>query len=132
MNATPDIGDQIEDCPELCPGPGARQTPLAGLVLTDAELDHTLGIARLREARGLEVIATRPVRHALLIGLRLGAVLSPYTDLEWRDLGAEAEPLAEGSAVEINAIRTGSPGGAPSPRRNARPDWSASAACRSA
>ncbi|MFC5029627.1 pyrroloquinoline quinone biosynthesis protein PqqB [Streptomyces sp. So13.3] len=104
VNATPDIGDQIEDCPELRPGPGARQSPVAGLVLTDAELDHTLGLARLREAGGLQVVSTAPVRRALLTKLRLGEVLTPYTALEWRELGTGAEPLAAGSDVDIDAI----------------------------
>ncbi|MGP3953537.1 pyrroloquinoline quinone biosynthesis protein PqqB [Streptomyces sp. 7N604] len=115
VNATPDIGDQIEDTPSLRPGPGARRTPLAGLVLTDAELDHTLGIARLREARGLEVLATGAVREALLTGLHLGAVLGPYTSLNWRELPHERhesppgphklpEPLAADSAIEISAV----------------------------
>ncbi|MCX5172745.1 pyrroloquinoline quinone biosynthesis protein PqqB [Streptomyces antibioticus] len=86
VNATPDLGDQIEAHPGLHPGPGPRQTPIAGIVLTDAELDHTLGIARLREADALEIHATAPVRGALDERLRLGAVLGPYTTLTWRDL----------------------------------------------
>lgn len=86
VNATPDIGDQIETHPELHPGPGPRQTPIAGVVLTDAELDHTLGIARLREADALEIHATAPVRRALEDRLRLGEVLGPYTALTWREL----------------------------------------------
>ena len=65
VNATPDIGDQIEAHPDLHPGPGARQTPVAGVVLTDAELDHTLGLWRLREADRLEIVATAPVREAV-------------------------------------------------------------------
>lgn len=94
VNATPDIGDQIEERPELHPGPGPRQTPLAGVILTDAELDHTLGIARLREADGFQVLATDPVRQALLDRQRLGEVLEPYTDVTWRELpGHGAEPL---------------------------------------
>ncbi|MGP3981785.1 pyrroloquinoline quinone biosynthesis protein PqqB [Streptomyces sp. KR80] len=105
VNATPDIGDQIEDFPALHPGPEARHTPLAGLVLTDAELDHTLGIARLREARSLEVLATGAVRDALHTRLHLGAVLGPYTALTWRELpGERAEPLDEHSGLEISAI----------------------------
>jgi len=106
VNATPDIGDQIEARPELHPGPGSRQTPLAGLVLTDAELDHTLGIARLREADGLQVIATAPVRRALLDRLHLGDVLAPYTSLTWRDLPSRgAEPLDRGaSGLQISGI----------------------------
>ena len=106
VNATPDIGDQIEARPELHPGPGSRQTPLAGLVLTDAELDHTLGIARLREADGLQVIATAPVRRALLDRLHLGDVLAPYTSITWRELPPRgAEPLDRGaSGLQISGI----------------------------
>ncbi|MGW2567930.1 pyrroloquinoline quinone biosynthesis protein PqqB [Streptomyces sp. NPDC001537] len=106
VNATPDIGDQIESRPELHPGPGPRQTPLAGLVLTDAELDHTLGLARLREADTLEVISTAPVRRALLDRLHLGDVLAPYTSLTWRELPPRgAEPLDRGaSGLQISGI----------------------------
>lgn len=98
MNATPDIGDQIEDCPPLLPAPGTRRSPVAGIVLTDAELDHTLGIARLREADGFEVLATDAVRGALVTRLRLDAVLAPYTDLRWRALATEQVALAPAAA----------------------------------
>ncbi|MFG1668030.1 pyrroloquinoline quinone biosynthesis protein PqqB [Streptomyces sp. Y7] len=106
VNATPDIGDQIEERPELHPGPGPRQTPLAGVILTDAELDHTLGLARLREADGFQVRATAPVRGALLERLRLGEVLAPYTDVAWRELPAHgAEPLdGTASGLQISGI----------------------------
>lgn len=111
VNATPDIGDQIEAHPVLHPGPRPRQTPVAGVVLTDAELDHTLGIGRLREADGLEILATAPVREAVEGRLRLGAVLTPYTDLTWRELRCRgAQPLhadtglPPGSGVWISAV----------------------------
>jgi pyrroloquinoline quinone biosynthesis protein B len=106
VNATPDIGDQIEECASLRPGPGPRETPLAGVVLTDAELDHTLGIARLREARGFDVFATPAVRDALLGRLRLGDVLGPYTGLSWRELPqGRGVPLTDGGPVEISGIK---------------------------
>ncbi|MGW7689922.1 pyrroloquinoline quinone biosynthesis protein PqqB [Streptomyces asiaticus] len=104
VNATPDLGDQVEDCPELHPGPEPRRTPLAGVILTDAELDHTLGIARLREADGIEIVATAPVRHALLKGLHLGEVLTPYARLDWRPLGPGDRPLTEGSPLAVGAV----------------------------
>lgn len=104
VNATPDIGDQIEDCPELHPGPGPRDSPVAGVILTDAELDHTLGIARLREADGFDILATGPVRDALLGRLRLGEILAPYTRIDWRELSRRAEPLAKSGTVEIDAV----------------------------
>ncbi|MDX2591068.1 MULTISPECIES: pyrroloquinoline quinone biosynthesis protein PqqB [Streptomyces] len=108
VNATPDIGDQIEAHPVLHPGPGPRQTPVAGVVLTDAELDHTLGIWRLREAQGLEILATPPVRQALDERLRLSEVLTPYTDLTWRELecrGARPlDPAGPASGLRISAV----------------------------
>ncbi|MEU9480394.1 pyrroloquinoline quinone biosynthesis protein PqqB [Streptomyces sp. NPDC048191] len=111
VNATPDVGDQIEAHPALHPGPGPRQTPIAGVVLTDAELDHTLGLWRLREADALEILATVPVRQALEDHLRLSEALGPYTALTWRELGrrggqalrdAPDRPLGPG--VHISAI----------------------------
>lgn len=106
VNATPDIGDQIEDRPELHPGPGPRRTPIAGVILTDAELDHTLGIARLREATSLQVTATAPVRQALLERLRLGEVLAPYTDVTWRELPGQGAESIEGSSsgLQISGV----------------------------
>lgn len=111
VNATPDIGDQIEAHRTLHPGPGPRQTPIAGVVLTDAELDHTLGLARLREAEDLEILATAPVRQALDDRLRLGEVLGSYTALTWRELPCHsAEPLSadapgpSGDGVRISAV----------------------------
>ncbi|MFI8519548.1 pyrroloquinoline quinone biosynthesis protein PqqB [Streptomyces sp. NPDC085481] len=110
VNATPDIADQIERCPELRPAPGAdpRRTPLAGVLLTDAELDHTLGLARLREADRLEVLATDAVRDAVRDRQHAGELLAPYLDMTWRRLpvlpGGPDEPLGAGSPVHVGAV----------------------------
>ncbi len=58
LNASPDIRAQLLAAPELAPGPGPRQTPVRGVILTDAEMDHTLGLFSLREAESLDVYAT--------------------------------------------------------------------------
>ncbi|MEU7647092.1 pyrroloquinoline quinone biosynthesis protein PqqB [Streptomyces huasconensis] len=108
VNATPDLADQIEATPALHPGTGSdtRRTPVAGVVLTDAELDHTLGLARLREARdGVDVIATAPVREAVRDGLRLDALLTPYTSVRWRELTADPGlPLDDSGAIHVAAV----------------------------
>jgi pyrroloquinoline quinone biosynthesis protein B len=102
VNATPDVADQLELCAP--PGPGPRDTPLAGVILTDAELDHTLGLARLREADSVEVFATAPVTRALCDRLRLAAVLSPYTRLMWHDL-PEAGSVRLDGTLTARAVR---------------------------
>ncbi|TYK52782.1 pyrroloquinoline quinone biosynthesis protein PqqB [Actinomadura decatromicini] len=105
VNATPDIGEQIEDHPALHPGPERRATPVAGVILTDAELDHTLGIARLREASELRIAATGTVRSALSVCLRLDAVLGPYAGVSWTTLPQkETEPI-DGGPLEIQGVR---------------------------
>jgi pyrroloquinoline quinone biosynthesis protein B len=105
VNATPDIAGQIEASPELRPGPGPRRTPVAGVVLTDAELDHTLGLHRLREAAALRVTATATVRGALARGLRLDHVLAPYTRLTWTELPEDADrPLDGDGRLTVRAV----------------------------
>jgi pyrroloquinoline quinone biosynthesis protein B len=42
-----------------------RRVPIEAVALTDAELDHTIGVALLREARQLPLYATEAVREVL-------------------------------------------------------------------
>jgi pyrroloquinoline quinone biosynthesis protein B len=65
VNASPDIRAQLLAAPPLAPGPGPRETPLRGVLLTDAELDHTLGLLMLREGGGFGVWAPPAVLGAL-------------------------------------------------------------------
>ncbi|MEU8143660.1 MBL fold metallo-hydrolase [Nonomuraea sp. NPDC048901] len=104
VNATPDIAEQIEACAWLRPGPGPRESPLKGVILTDAELDHTIGLLRLREADELEVRCTPVVRQALR---PLADILRPYVRISW----------AEADLIPISAKR---PRYADSPEA---PDW---------
>ncbi|TDD80412.1 pyrroloquinoline quinone biosynthesis protein PqqB [Actinomadura rubrisoli] len=105
VNATPDIGEQIEECAALRPGPARRATPVAGVILTDAELDHTLGLPRLREAPSLRVVATATVRTALSEGLRLDRVLAPYAGLTWTELPEKEGEALDGGPLEVQGIR---------------------------
>jgi pyrroloquinoline quinone biosynthesis protein B len=83
VNASPDIRTQILATPELAAGPGARDTPLRGVLLTDAELDHTLGLAMLREGAGLTVLAPDSVLTALRDDFPLRGMVSRYGDWTW-------------------------------------------------
>jgi pyrroloquinoline quinone biosynthesis protein B len=86
LNASPDVRAQILAMPELAPGPGPRQTPLRGVVLTTAELDHTLGLLSLREATGLAVYATATVSAALSTAFPLRAMLASYLAVDWTEM----------------------------------------------
>src|SRR5215831_1399391 len=50
VNAAAEFGTQVAGCSSLWPPPGAHETPVHGVLLTDAELDHTLGLLAMRHA----------------------------------------------------------------------------------
>jgi pyrroloquinoline quinone biosynthesis protein B len=83
LNASPDIRAQIESFPALHPHDD-RATPLEAVLLTDAELDHTLGLLLLREGRGLELHATAAVHETLCEGSSLLETLERYCPVKWR------------------------------------------------
>jgi pyrroloquinoline quinone biosynthesis protein B len=84
INASPDIRAQILGAKSLAPGPGPRDTPLRGALLTDAELDHTLGLAMLREGAGLRVWAPDAVLTALRFDFPLREIVARYGSWDWQ------------------------------------------------
>jgi pyrroloquinoline quinone biosynthesis protein B len=97
LNASPDVHAQIEAFPALHPrsGPdGGRAVPLQAVLLTDAELDHTLGLLLLREGRGLEIHATEAARDTLWDGTSLLRTLEAYCPVKW-------EPVVPGRNVPL-------------------------------
>lgn len=65
LGASPDLRGQIEATPDLQPQFGVRQSPIAGAVLANADLDHVLGLLLLREMQPLRIHATSSVRRIL-------------------------------------------------------------------
>lgn len=67
VNASPDIRQQIAATPELQPeadGP-LRASPIAAVVLTNADVDHIAGLLSLRERQAFSLYATRRVLEVL-------------------------------------------------------------------
>jgi pyrroloquinoline quinone biosynthesis protein B len=96
INASPDVRTQIEAFPGLHPTDG-RTTPLEAVLLTDAELDHTLGLLLLREARALRLYATPSAHKTLSDGSGVLRTLERYCPVEWRAVvPGDDMPLAEG------------------------------------
>lgn len=82
FNASPDIRAQFEAFPALHPG-ADRATPLQAVLLTDAELDHTLGLLLLREGRGITLHATEATYATLTSGTGVLTTLERYCPVEW-------------------------------------------------
>jgi pyrroloquinoline quinone biosynthesis protein B len=110
LNASPEIRAQIESFPALHPR-APRHSPLQGIVLTNGDLDHCLGLLCLRESHPLVVYATERVRRGFTEGNVLYRTLQRFADhVTWRilKLGREEELTTDGGpsglSVEARAI----------------------------
>ena len=64
-----------------------RETPIAGVLLTDAEIDHTAGLLLLREAAApLRIFGAAGVQRALTDGYPVLPMLERYCGAEWLTL----------------------------------------------
>jgi pyrroloquinoline quinone biosynthesis protein B len=107
VNASPDVRQQLAATPELHPGPG-RRTPLEAVLLTDAEIDHTLGLLLLREGSGVTVHATAASEAVLREGTGFLTTLEAYCPVTVQRVrpGVEAT-LAEGLTYTAVDLPTG-------------------------
>lgn len=95
VHASPDIRTQIEHFPPLHPRNG-RDTPIAGIFLTNGDLDQCLGLLSLRESQLLHLYATDRVREGFTQGNILYHTLTRTPgQMTWHPLKlhAEDEPL---------------------------------------
>jgi pyrroloquinoline quinone biosynthesis protein B len=107
VNASPDVRQQLE---ELDPGrvDGVRAPPIAGVLLTDAEIDHTAGLLLLREsATPVRVFGDEDVERALRHGYPVLAILERYCGAEWQTLEPEQATPLEGSSLVVESFRVG-------------------------
>src|SRR5713226_6154816 len=108
VNATPDVHLQIESFRALHPGPGRRETPLRNILLTDAELDHTLGLLVLREGPTLDVYGTAAVFGALADAFPVRRLLEPYATIRWREIKTQEAFSLEDGQLRLRAFHLGS------------------------
>jgi pyrroloquinoline quinone biosynthesis protein B len=84
-NAGPELNVALGECPALWPGPDDATVPIHGIFLTDAELDHTLGLLSLRQSAELHVYGTDAVR-ILLSQCGVLPTLDSYTVVRWHEV----------------------------------------------
>ena len=100
LNASPEIRSQIESFRGLYPR-GPRHSPIAGILLTNGDLDHCLGLLSLRESHPLVIYATERVRRGFTEGNVLYRTLQRFPgQVTWRALELGREIEVGGLAVE--------------------------------
>lgn len=101
VNASPDLPRQIESTPQLQPRrQPLRNNRIAGVLLTNADIDHALGLLLLREQEKPIVVYAADETRAALEWLK--GVLVRFCGIEWRNISSDFQ-LLDG-AVSFRAI----------------------------
>jgi pyrroloquinoline quinone biosynthesis protein B len=107
VNASPDARAQLEAITDRDVD-GVRAPPIAGVLLTDAEIDHTAGLLLLREsATPVRVYGAEGVEAALRHGYPVLSILERYCGLEWQTLQPERARRLEGSSLTVEPFDVG-------------------------
>jgi pyrroloquinoline quinone biosynthesis protein B len=107
VNASPDARQQLEAITEPAPD-GVRSPPIAGVLLTDAEIDHTAGLLLLREsATPVRVYGEAGVERALRQGYPVLSMLEHYCGLEWQTLEPDRVFPLDGSSLTVEPFDVG-------------------------
>ena len=86
VNASPDLRTQLETYSDLRPSSSSlRNSPIEGVLLTNADLDHVLGLFLLREGPPVNIHATTSVRSTLEQSLGLKDILDAMCGTVWHD-----------------------------------------------
>jgi len=113
INASPEIRAQIESFPGLWPRE-KRHSPIAGILLTNGDLDHCLGLLSLRESHPLVVYATAAVRDGFTGGNVLYRTLERFAgQVTWRALAVDREEPLGGAASPLRVTAISAPGKLP-------------------
>lgn len=105
LNASPDLRVQLAAHAPLWPA-AVRESRVRAVVLTDGEIDHTLGLMLLREGTShLPVYAPNGVADLLAGPWPLARVLEPYSGIDLRRLPARRAAAlqdADGQALGLS------------------------------
>lgn len=106
VNASPDLRQQLELLDARVDG--VRASPVAGVLLTDAEIDHTAGLLLLRESQApVRIFGAEGVEHALRSGFPVLEILKCYSGAQWHTLEPERVMQLDGSSLTVEPFATG-------------------------
>ncbi|PIP97584.1 MAG: pyrroloquinoline quinone biosynthesis protein PqqB [Rhodobacterales bacterium CG18_big_fil_WC_8_21_14_2_50_71_9] len=107
LNASPDIRAQIMARPQLHPRDagesGLRNSPIAAVVITNADIDHVAGLLSLRESQAFDLWTTDAIAEILAANPIFDA-LNPALVRRRRLALDEAVEVTPGLSVELFAV----------------------------
>jgi pyrroloquinoline quinone biosynthesis protein B len=106
INASPEIRAQIESFTGLWPR-AKRHSPIAGILFTNGDLDHCLGLLSLRESHPLVVHATAAMRDGFRQNNVLYRTLERFQgQIDWRVVvpGQEQALGTEGTRLRVTGV----------------------------
>ena len=115
VNASPEIRQQIESFPALRPR-SSRGTPIAGILVTNGDLDHCLGLLCLREWQRFSVYATARVRDGFARNVFARTLARFDGQVTWRPFEPGRETsleLGTGEPSGLDVVALPVPGKAP-------------------
>jgi len=92
LNASPDVRTQLQNFPPLHPPKHSlRGTSIRAIVLTNADIDHCLGLLILREGGAPAIYCTERVRETLTQHFPIFSILGSYGNVVQKTLGLESQ-----------------------------------------
>jgi pyrroloquinoline quinone biosynthesis protein B len=101
VNASPDVLSQIRAFPSLQPARAKRDTGIVGIILMDAQIDHTTGLLSLREGKPLDIYCTSMVHEDMTTGNPLFKILDHYCKVNWRQIDPRGEAFSVAGAEHL-------------------------------
>lgn len=103
LNASPDLRAQVQATRALHPRTGVRNSPIASVILTGAEIDETAGLLVLRERQPFELLATAETHSFVAKNPMFDALQGDIVSRRVIDLGDRFSP-ADGIEAELFAV----------------------------
>ena len=101
VNASPDLRQQILATPVLHPRGGLRHSPIGGVIVTNADVDHVAGLLTLRERQNLTLHATTATLATLAANAIFNVLAAECVERRAIALNVPFAPLAE---MEVTAF----------------------------
>jgi pyrroloquinoline quinone biosynthesis protein B len=105
INASPDLPLQMRTYAALAPHPGSpRNSPIAAIFLTSADVDHVAGSLSLREGDPLHIYTTPAIEQAAAI-LGVTTVLQSFCGVVWHHPAGGCFPALRGKDGRESSLR---------------------------